>query len=155
MSRTVASWSDTVRKIPIMEHSLLIFAGLVSDDNSKFTNPVSKEGKKSCTDFSAAVLEAKKTIARYGILSWVLCFNTISLNFNRKFKTVEQLKKKGLLKEREESGLKVRRTLEEDLSMTNFSQAFNKAQSAVKRDKQKYRKRFKEKNQPQKPKFPA
>merc|ERR1712130_1034726 len=106
MSRTVASWSDTVRKIPTMEHSLLIFAGLVSDENSKFTLPVSKEGKKSCTDFSAAVLEAKKTIARYGILSWVLCFNTISLNFNRKFKTVEQLKKKGLLKEREESGLK-------------------------------------------------
>merc|ERR1719341_125276 len=114
MSRTVASWSDTVRKIPTMEPSLLIFAGLVSHDNSKFSLPVSKEGKKSCTDFSGATLEAKKTIARYGILAWVLCFNTISLSFNRKFKTVEQLKKKGLLKEREESGLK----------------AFSKAQSA-------------------------
>ena len=119
MSRTVASWSDTVRKIPTMEPSLLIFAGLVSHDNSKFSLPVSKEGKKSCIDFSGAVLEAKKTIARYGILAWVLCFNTISLSFNRKFKTVEQLKKKGLLKEREESGLKVW-ILNIDLSITNF-----------------------------------
>lgn len=112
-----------------MEPSLLIFAGLVSHDNSKFSLPVSKEGKKSCTDFSGATLEAKKTIARYGILAWVLCFNTISLSFNRKFKTVEQLKKKGLLKEREESGLKVW-IFNIDLTIAHFFQAFTKAQSA-------------------------
>ena len=131
MSRTVASWSSTTRSIPTMEPSLLIFAGLVSDANSKFNLPVSKEGKKGCTDFSAAVLEAKKTIARYGILSWVLCFNTISLSFCRQFKTVEQLKKKGLLKDREEYGLKVRiLKLYINHATASFFQAFSKAQEA-------------------------
>ena len=46
-------------------------------------------------------------VARFGLLAWTLCFNTISPVFRKEFNTFEKLKKKGLLKDRELVELKV------------------------------------------------
>ena len=92
-----------------------MFAGLTSSQNPKFRLPVRTDdanqtpetSHESSTDFLRAVLEAERMIARFGLLSWTLCFNTMSPIFRKKFDTFDSLKKKGLLNEREETALKV------------------------------------------------
>ena len=116
VSRIVVTWWSRVASIPDIENSLLMLAGLVSSNNPKFQLPADEdqtqsngETKVKSTQFPIGVLEAKKMIARYGLLSWTLCFSTISPSFKRNFKTLEQLKDKGLLKEREKCEVMVRK----------------------------------------------
>ena len=58
--------------IPDIENSLLMMAGLVSVDNPKFQLPAVEDQteKNEDSQFPVGVLEAKKMIARYGLLSW-------------------------------------------------------------------------------------
>ena len=92
-----------------------MFAGLTSSQNPKFRLPVRTDdanqtpetSHESSTDFLRAVLEAEKMIARFGLLSWTLCFNTMSPIFRQEFGTFAKLKEKGLLHAWEEKGLKV------------------------------------------------
>ena len=115
VARIVASWWSQVCGNPDIDNSVLMFAGLASSKNPKFRLPLRKDDTNentetsldSSTDFPRAVLEAEKMIARYGLLSWTLCFNTMSPIFRKKFNTFEELKKKGLLNDREERELKV------------------------------------------------
>ena len=116
VGRIITGWWSRVASIPDIENSLLMLAGLVSSNNPKFQLPADEdqtqsngETKVKSTQFPIGVLEAKKMIARYGLLSWTLCFSTISPSFKRNFKTLEQLKEKGLLKEREKSEVTVRK----------------------------------------------
>ena len=115
VARIVASWWSQVCGNPDIDNSVLMFAGLASSKNPKFRLPLRKDDTNentetslvSSTNFPRAVLEAEKMIARYGLLSWTLCFNTMSPIFRKKFNTFEELKKKGLLNDREETELKV------------------------------------------------
>lgn len=113
MSQIMSTWWSTVSSIPDLESFLLTFAGLVSDRNPNFTlskiEGKTKVGNKS--NFPRVVLEVQKMVARYGLLAWALCFNNISRDFHKKFKTTQQLKEKGLLKDREISELKVREVI--------------------------------------------
>merc|ERR1711971_46046 len=112
VGRIVVSWWSQVCGNPDIDNSVLMFAGLASIKNPKFRLPIRKEdtnGKTSYVssrDFPRAVLEAEKMIARYGLLSWTLCFNTMSPIFRKGFNTFEKLRKKGLLNDREETELK-------------------------------------------------
>ena len=111
VGRIITGWWSRVASIPDIENSLLMMAGLVSVDNPKFQLPAVEDQteKNEDSQFPVGVLEAKKMIARYGLLSWTLCFCTISPVFNRSFKTLQELEEKGLLKGREMSELKVKR----------------------------------------------
>ena len=110
-----ASWWSQVCGNPNIDNTLLMFTGLTSSQNPKFRLPVRTDdanqtpetSHESSTDFLRAVLEAERMIARFGLLSWTLCFNTMSPIFRKKFGTFDSLKKKGLLNEREETALKV------------------------------------------------
>ena len=115
VARIVASWWSQVCGNPNIDNSVLMFAGLTSSKNPKFRLPLRRNDTTqntetsydSSTAFPRAVLEAEKMIARYGLLSWTLCFNTMSPIFRKKFGTFEDLRRKGLLLKREETELKV------------------------------------------------
>ena len=109
MSQIMSTWWSTVSTIPDPESSLLTFAWLVSDKNPNFSLPLPKGETRISSDkrYPRAVLEAQKMIGRYSLLAWTLCFNNISHIFHEKFKTFEQLNRKGLIKDREISELKV------------------------------------------------
>jgi len=114
VARIVSSWWSQVCGIPDIDNLVLMFAGLASSENHKFTLPLRRKDANqntetsydSSTDFPRAVLEAEKMIARYGLLSWTLCFNTMSPIFRKEFGTFEKLKEKGLLHPREQEELK-------------------------------------------------
>ena len=115
VSRIVACWWNQVCGIPDIDNTVLMLAGLVSSENQKFrlplrksdTNQNRKTDSNSSSDFPGTVLEAEKMVARFGLLAWTLCFNTISPVFRKEFNTFEKLKKKGLLNDRELVELKV------------------------------------------------
>ena len=115
VSRIVACWWTQVCAIPDIDNTVLMFAGLASTENHKFrlplqnndTNQNTETSEDSSRDFPRAVLEAEKMIARYGLLSWTLCFNTISPIFRKEFGTFDALKEKRLLHAREETELRV------------------------------------------------
>ena len=115
VSRIVACWWNQVCGIPDIDNTVLMFAGLASTENHKFslplqnvdTNQNTETSEDSTNDFPRAVLEAEKMIARYGLLSWTLCYNSISPIFRKEFGTFDALKKKKLLHAREETELRV------------------------------------------------
>ena len=78
-----------------------------SHENPETSHENPETSHESSTDFLRAVLEAEKMIARFGLLSWTLCFNTMSPIFRQEFGTFAKLKDKGLLQAWEEKELKV------------------------------------------------
>ena len=87
-----------VNNIPDAESPQLMLGGLVRSDPTAPRHSLTSPG---------SVLEARKMIARYCVLSWTLCFNTFSTPIRLRFGTARKLVAKGLLRERELRALQV------------------------------------------------
>jgi len=90
-------YQSKISKVPDAENAILEIGGL--------TNERAEEKFKDDLVSPGGVLEWKKTVSRYCLLSWTMCFNTISNPLAAKLGTGDQLIEKGLITEEELTAL--------------------------------------------------
>merc|ERR1719350_1337221 len=90
-------YQSKISKVPDAENAILEIGGL--------TNERAEEKFKDHLVSPGGVLEWKKTLSRYCLLSWTMCFNTISNPLAAKLGTGDQLIEKGLITEEELAAL--------------------------------------------------
>merc|ERR1712223_2338153 len=90
-------YQSKISKVPDAENAILEIGGL--------TNERAEEKFKEDLVSPGGVLEWKKTVSRYCLLSWTMCFNTISNPLAAKLGTGHQLIEKGLITNEELTAL--------------------------------------------------
>ena len=101
VSTVVSNWWTKVTTIPDPGSILMMLGGLTEDiSDIPYNSEVSLTNPET-------VIEVKKMIGRYCLLSWTMCYNTVSPALVNKFGSVDNLVKKGLLMEREVAALQV------------------------------------------------
>ena len=96
VGQMIKRWWDQVKSIPDIDSITNCMAGFVQ-----------LEFKDEETKAKTAALELKKKIVRYCLLSWTMCFASISPPLKDKFKMGEHYIEKGLITEKELLTLKV------------------------------------------------
>jgi len=94
VGQMIKRWWDQVMSLPYIDPIANGLAGFVQVEF--------KDDLKS----KEAALDLRKKIARYCLLSWTMCFSTISIPLQRKFKSGENYLEKGLLTSPELAALK-------------------------------------------------
>ena len=87
-----------VNSIPDIKSTVMSLGGLLTSNAT---------ASPSCVSSVAHVLELRKMMARYCLLSWTMCFNTVSQPLAENLGTIEKLKTKGLLTDMEGRVLQV------------------------------------------------